>query len=185
MYFQIDWKNQLHKYFDAANFQTYFPAARRIVQTKSVILSRIWFFGIMKMHNRAAGRPSGTFNCNAICMAKTKTPTTAKAGSSKTQTSRSSTKKTTTSTAKAARKPNAAFMKPVQPSEELAHIVGKKALSRPELTKKIWAYIKKNGLQDEKNKRMIKADEQLKPIFGGRSQVNMFEMTKLVNKHVS
>jgi len=83
------------------------------------------------------------------------------------------------------RKPNAAFMRPVQPSNELAEIVGNKPLPRTELTKKLWAYIKKNGLQDQKNKRMIKADDRLKPIFGGRSQVNMFEMTKLVNKHVS
>jgi chromatin remodeling complex protein RSC6 len=88
-------------------------------------------------------------------------------------------------TAKGRGKTNSAFMKPVQPSEELAHIVGAKSLPRTELTKKLWAYIKKNGLQDQTNKRMIKADAQLKPIFGGRSQVNMFEMTKLVNKHVS
>jgi upstream activation factor subunit UAF30 len=85
----------------------------------------------------------------------------------------------------AKRKPNAAFMKPVQPSAELAQIVGQKPLPRTELTKKLWAYIKTKKLQDPKNKRMIKADAQLQPIFGGRSQVNMFEMTKLVNKHVS
>jgi upstream activation factor subunit UAF30 len=137
----------------------------------------------MKMADRAGGRPQGYSIATQICMSKN--PTTAKAGSSKTQTSRSSTKKTTKSTAKPGRKPNAAFLKPVQPSEELAHIVGKKPLSRPELTKKLWAYIKKNGLQDQKNKRMIKADDHLRPIFGGRSQVNMFEMTKLVSKHVS
>ena len=83
------------------------------------------------------------------------------------------------------RKPNAAFMKPVQPSDELAQIVGDKPLPRTELTKKLWSYIKKNGLQDQKNKRMIKADSRLKPIFGGRNQVNMFEMTKLVNRHVT
>src|SRR5262249_32863332 len=76
------------------------------------------------------------------------------------------------------RKPNAAFMRPVQPSDALAEIVGNKPLPRTELTKKLWAYIKKNGLQDQKNKRMIKADDRLKPIFGGRTQVNMFEMTK-------
>ena len=93
--------------------------------------------------------------------------------------------RSTQATAKGRRKPNAAFMKPVQPSDELAQIVGEKPLPRTELTKKLWAYIKKNGLQDQKNKRMIKADDQLKPIFGGRTQVNMFEMTKLVNKHVS
>jgi chromatin remodeling complex protein RSC6 len=76
-------------------------------------------------------------------------------------------------------------MKPVQPSQELAQIVGEEPLPRTELTKKLWAYIKTKHLQDPKNKRMIKADAQLKPIFGGRAQVNMFEMTKLVNKHVS
>jgi upstream activation factor subunit UAF30 len=87
--------------------------------------------------------------------------------------------------ANGARKPNAALMKPVQPSEELAQIVGNKPLPRTELTKKLWAYIKENGLQDENNKQMINADPPLKAIFGGRTQVNMFEMTKLVNKHVS
>jgi len=76
-------------------------------------------------------------------------------------------------------------MKPVQPSQELAQIVGQKPLPRTELTKKLWAYIKTKKLQDPKNKRMIKADAQLQPIFGGRTQVSMFEMTKLVNKHVS
>ena len=82
------------------------------------------------------------------------------------------------------RKPNAAFMKPVQPSDKLAEVVGSKAMPRTEVTKKLWAYIKKNGLQDKKNKRMIKADDALKAVFGGKAQVNMFEMTKLVNKHL-
>ena len=82
------------------------------------------------------------------------------------------------------RKPNAAFMKPVQPSAALSEVVGSKAIPRTEVTKKLWAYIKKNKLQDAKNKRMIKSDDTLKPIFGGKSQVNMFEMTSLVNKHV-
>ena len=82
------------------------------------------------------------------------------------------------------RKPNAAFMKPVQPSEKLAEVVGSKAIPRTEVTKKLWAYIKKNGLQDKKNKRMIKADDALKAVFGGKAQVNMFEMTKLVSKHL-
>ena len=85
---------------------------------------------------------------------------------------------------KSARKPNAAFMKPVTPSDKLAEVVGAKAIPRTEVTKKLWAYIKKNGLQDKKNKRMIKADDTLKPVFGGKAQVNMFEMTKLVSKHV-
>ena len=85
---------------------------------------------------------------------------------------------------KTARKPNAAFMKPVTPSPALAEVIGDKAVPRTEVTKKLWAYIKKNGLQDKKNKRMIKADDTLKPVFGGKAQVNMFEMTKLVSKHV-
>ena len=82
------------------------------------------------------------------------------------------------------RKPNAAFMKPVQPSAVLSEVVGSKPIPRTEVTKKLWAYIKKNGLQDKKNKRMIKADEMLKPVFGGKATVNMFEMTKLVSNHL-
>jgi len=85
---------------------------------------------------------------------------------------------------KSARKPNAAFMKPVTPDAALAAVVGSKPIPRTEVTKKLWAYIKKNGLQDKKNKRMIKADDALKTVFGGKAQVNMFEMTKLVSKHV-
>ena len=86
--------------------------------------------------------------------------------------------------AKAAKKANAAFMKPVQPDTQLAEIVGSNPIPRTEVTKRLWAYIKKNKLQDQKNKRMIKSDETLKAVFGGKPQVNMFEMTKLVNKHV-
>jgi len=85
---------------------------------------------------------------------------------------------------KSKRKPNAAFMRPVTPDAKLAEVVGSKGLPRTELTKKLWAYIKKNGLQDKKNKRMIKADDALKAVFGGKAQVNMFEMTKLVSKHL-
>jgi upstream activation factor subunit UAF30 len=85
---------------------------------------------------------------------------------------------------KSARKPNAAFMAPVTPSAKLAEVVGAKPLPRTEVTKKLWAYIKKNGLQDQKNKRMIKADATLKEVFGGKATVNMFEMTKLVGKHL-
>ena len=84
----------------------------------------------------------------------------------------------------AARKPNAAFMKPVTPSTTLAEVVGPKPIPRTEVTKRLWAYIKKNKLQDPKNKRMIKADDTLKTVFGGKSTVNMFEMTKLVGKHL-
>ena len=100
---------------------------------------------------------------------------------------RKSAKKSSRKTAKrggAKRKPNAAFMKPMQPDAALGAVVGNSAIPRTEVTKKLWAYIKRNGLQDKKNKRMIKSDDTLKPIFGGKSQVNMFEMTKLVNKHL-
>ena len=84
-----------------------------------------------------------------------------------------------------ARKPNAAFMKPMKPSASLACVVGATAMPRTQVTKKLWAYIKKNGLQDKVNRRMINADENLKVIFGGKKQVSMFDMTKLVSKHLS
>ena len=82
------------------------------------------------------------------------------------------------------RKPNAAFMKPMTPSGTLAAVIGSSAMPRTEVTKKIWGYIKRNGLQDKKNKRMINADNKLKVIFK-KPVVNMFEMTKLVSKHLS
>jgi len=85
----------------------------------------------------------------------------------------------------AKRKPNAAFMKELQPSEDLAQVIGNKPIPRTEVVKKLWAYIRKNGLQDAKERRMINADDKLKPVFGGKKQVSMFEMTKLVNKHLS
>ncbi len=86
---------------------------------------------------------------------------------------------------KVARKPNAAFMVALKPSALLAAIVGDKPLSRPDVTKKIWAYIKKNGLQDSVNRRNINADAKLGPIFGGKKQVSMFDLTKLVSKQLS
>ena len=76
-------------------------------------------------------------------------------------------------------------MKPVTPDAALAPIVGSTPLPRTELTKKLWAYIKKNGLQDSKNRRNINADAALKVVFGGKATVSMFDMTKLVSKHVS
>lgn len=82
------------------------------------------------------------------------------------------------------RKPNPAFMKPMTPSAELGAVVGDRAMPRTEVTKKLWDYIKKNGLQDSENRRMINADDRLAPIFGGRKKVSMFEMTKLVSKHL-
>ena len=86
--------------------------------------------------------------------------------------------------AAAKRKPNAAFMKAMTPSADLAAVVGDRAMPRTEITKKIWDYIKKNKLQDSVNKRMINADDKLKPVFGGKKQVSMFEMTAMVAKHL-
>jgi chromatin remodeling complex protein RSC6 len=85
---------------------------------------------------------------------------------------------------KSARKPNAAFMAPLTPSPALAAVVGSKGIPRTQIIKKIWDYIKKNKLQDNKNRRMINADEKLKLIFGGKTQISMFELAKVVNKHV-
>jgi upstream activation factor subunit UAF30 len=84
----------------------------------------------------------------------------------------------------AKRKPSAAFMKPVMPDAKLAEVVGSKGMPRTELTKKLWGYIKRHGLQDKKNRRMINADAALLAVFNGKKQVSMFEMTKLVNRHV-
>ena len=85
---------------------------------------------------------------------------------------------------KSARKPNAAFMAPLNVSDSLGAVVGNKPLPRTQIIKKIWDYIKKNGLQDKKNRRMINADDKLKTVFGGKSQISMFELAKVVNKHV-
>jgi upstream activation factor subunit UAF30 len=86
---------------------------------------------------------------------------------------------------KSARKPNAAFMKALTPSSALSAVVGSKAIPRTEAVKKIWVYIKANKLQDSKNRRMINADDKLKPVFGGKSQVSMFDMAKHLSKHLS
>ena len=75
-------------------------------------------------------------------------------------------------------------MKPMQPSAQLSAVVGSNAMPRTEVTKKLWAYIKRKGLQDQKERRMINADDNLRPIFGGKSKVSMFDMTKMVNKHL-
>ena len=92
--------------------------------------------------------------------------------------------KTTAKKTSSKRKPNAAFMKPVQPDDKLAAIVGSKPLPRSELTKKLWDYIKKHGCQDKKKRTQINADDALRPVFNGKSQVSMFEMTKLVSGHI-
>jgi upstream activation factor subunit UAF30 len=86
---------------------------------------------------------------------------------------------------KSKRKPNAAFMKPMKPDAALAAVIGSNAMPRTEITKKLWAYIKRNGLQDKVNRRNINADDKLKVVFNGKSCVSMFDMTKLVGKHIS
>jgi chromatin remodeling complex protein RSC6 len=95
------------------------------------------------------------------------------------------TKKATRKAApKKKRTPNAAFMRPVQPDEALGAVVGSNAMPRTEITKKLWAYIRKNGLQDAKERRMINADDKLSKVFGGKKRVSMFDMTKLVSQHI-
>ena len=113
---------------------------------------------------------------------KAKKKTTKKKATKKKTTKKKATKKKAKKKTK--RKPNPAFMKPLTPSSELAAIVGSKPLPRTEVVKKLWVYIKKHKLQDEKNRRNIKADANLKPVFGGKKIVSMFEMTKLVSKHL-
>ena len=107
---------------------------------------------------------------------------TAKRGTAK---KKSATKSRAKTRSKTKRSPNAAFMKPMRPSASLSAVVGSSPLPRTEITKRLWAYIKRKGLQDNKNRRMINADDSLRPVFGGKRQVSMFEMTKLVNKHLS
>lgn len=103
----------------------------------------------------------------------------------KAATKKVATKKTVTKkTVKKKRKPNPAFMKPMKISDALAEVVGSKPIPRTEVVKKLWVYIKKNKLQDKKNRRNINADANLKVVFGGKKTVSMFEMTKLVSKHL-
>lgn len=118
--------------------------------------------------------------------AKTATPkkVTAMKATVKTATAKKTTAKTAAPKKKTARKPNAAFMKPLNPSTALAEVIGASPIPRTEVMKKLWAYIKKNNLQDAKNRRNINADDKLKVVFGGKKQVSMFEMTKLVSTHL-
>jgi chromatin remodeling complex protein RSC6 len=114
-----------------------------------------------------------------------KKPAAKKAPAKKAAVKKAATKKPAAKAVKkpaAKRKPNAAFMKPMTPSTTLAAVVGTTPMPRTEVTSKLWGYIKKNNLQDKMNKRMINADDKLKPVFGGKGQVSMFEMTKLVSK---
>ena len=114
----------------------------------------------------------------------TKKKKSAKKSGAKKATKKKTVKKATKKAAKKKRTPNAAFMKPMQPDDALGAVVGNNPMPRTEVTKKLWGYIKKNGLQDAKERRMINADDKLSRVFGGKKQVSMFEMTKLVNKHI-
>jgi len=116
--------------------------------------------------------------------APAKKPAAKKAPAKKAPAKKAPAKKPAAKKSTAKRKPNAAFMKPLTPSVMLASIVGGTPLPRTEVTKKIWDYIKKNKLQDAINRRLINADEKLKAVFGGKSKVSMFEMTKLVSNHL-
>jgi chromatin remodeling complex protein RSC6 len=114
----------------------------------------------------------------------TKKAATKKAATKKAAPKKAAAKKAAPKKAATKRKPNAAFMKALTPSAALAAVVGASPLPRTEVVKKLWAYIKKNGLQDSKNRRNINADAKLKEVFGGKSTVSMFDMTKLVSKHL-
>src|SRR4026208_1816129 len=120
----------------------------------------------------------------------TKQKSSAKKASSKSAGRKSSAKKSSAKKSSGRKKsaskrtPSAAFMKPMTPSAQLGAVVGTNPMPRTEVTKKLWNYIKRKGLQDSKNRRMINADDNLRPVFGGSKQVSMFEMTRLVNKHL-
>ena len=115
-----------------------------------------------------------------------KRPAAKKPAAKKSPMKKSASKKSAAKAKKPAtkRKPNAAFMKPMTPSATLAGVVGNSPMPRTEVTSKLWGYIKKNNLQDKTNRRMINADDKLREVFGGKKQVSMFEMTKLVAKHL-
>ena len=119
-----------------------------------------------------------------MATAKKKSSAKKKSAGTKRAASKSASRKTARKKSGTKRVPSAAFMKPMTPSAQLAPVVGSAPLPRTEVTKKLWAYIRRKGLQDSKNRRMINADDNLRPVFGGSKQVSMFEMTRLVNKHL-
>jgi upstream activation factor subunit UAF30 len=127
---------------------------------------------------KKSGKKAATKSAAGKSAAKGASKSAAKSAGRKTAAKKSGAKKA------AKRTPNAAFMKPMQPSGDLAAVVGDKPMPRTEITKKVWAYIKKHDLQDAKERRMINADDKLKAVFGGKGKVSMFEMTKLVGKHI-
>jgi len=165
--------------------------AKKTTTTKTAAKKTTTKTAPKKMTTKTAAKKMTTKTAPKKTTPKTATAkkTTTKTVTAKTATAKTAPKKTTTKTAApkkttTPRKPNAAFMKPLNPSKELAEIVGATALPRTEVMKKVWAYIKKNNLQDTKNRRAINADDKLKAVFGGKKQVTMFEMTKLVSNHL-
>jgi len=134
------------------------------------------------MAAKKTGAKKGAAKKGAAKKSTAKKGAAKKSGAKKSATKKAAKKSPAKKAAK--RTPNAAFMKAMQPSAQLGMVVGNTPIPRTEVTKKLWAYIKRKGLQDAKNRRQINADENLKPVFGGKSNVSMFEMTKLVNKHL-
>jgi upstream activation factor subunit UAF30 len=160
-----------------------FPRKTALERQKSAFFrgKSAFFFG--QAHSSEYHRPYKAIHSHKleeIRMAKKKTMKKAAKKTAKKAGAKKATKK-----AASKRKPSAAFMKPLTPSTALAAIVGAKPLPRTEVVKKLWAYIRKNNLQDAKNRRMIHSDDKLRPVFGGKGQLNMFEMTKYVSKHLS
>ena len=116
---------------------------------------------------------------------KKSTKKTARKAPARKKTAKKAAKKSARKSSGKKRAPSAAFMRAMQPDSALAAVVGSSPLPRTEVVKKVWAYIRRNGLQDSKNKRNVNTDEKLRPVMGGKSTVNMFEMMKLINKHLS
>ena len=137
-----------------------------------------------KTTKKAAAPKKATAKKATAKKAAPKKATAKKATAKKVAAPKTTAKKVTAPKKKTARKPNAAFMKPLNPSSALAEVIGASPIARTEVMKKLWAYIKKNNLQDAKNRRAINADDKLKVVFGGKKQVTMFEMTKLVSNHL-
>jgi chromatin remodeling complex protein RSC6 len=138
----------------------------------------------MAVKKKAAPKKKAAVKKAPAKKAAAKKPAAKKAAVKKAPAKKAPAKKAPAKKAKVKRKPSAAFMKPQQPDAALAAVVGDKAIPRTEITKKVWAYIKKNKLQDDKNKRMINADAKLSGLFGKKKQVSMFELTKLINDHL-
>jgi upstream activation factor subunit UAF30 len=144
-----------------------------------------------KSSGRKSSRAGSRAKKSSGARKKTARKKTARKGTARKSTARKSAARKSPARRKAKRRtgtkraPNPAFMKPMTPSSELAAVVGNSPMPRTEVTKRLWSYIKRRGLQDDKNRRMINADDNLRPVFGGKRQVSMFDMTRMVNQHLS